>query len=140
LNSDTQYITTTPNLTTFSNNVETDDIKVNNVYNKVGSTFIDMTDATDINISATNLTFNSDDIVTTPMYSTLDGGNNDISNVDNLDANSYLEGGVNGELLKTKNTSTLYAGAGALALVTSASDSICIGNGSGANITDGIGK
>ena len=54
LNSDTQNITATPSLTTFSNNLLTDDLKVNNVFNQAGTTFIDLSDNTDINISCTD--------------------------------------------------------------------------------------
>jgi hypothetical protein len=64
LNSDTQYITTTPNLTTIANTVQIDDLKVNNILNQASTTFIDMTDANDINISCTDLTLNGNTLLT----------------------------------------------------------------------------
>lgn len=65
LNNDTQNITATPTLTTIINNLLTDDLKVNNVFNQTGTTFIDFTDNTDININCTDLTWNGNTILTT---------------------------------------------------------------------------
>ena len=63
LKSNTQYITSISNETIIDHSVNTDDIKCNNVFNKQGTTMIDLTNANDINISATNLTFNHDNNV-----------------------------------------------------------------------------
>jgi hypothetical protein len=81
LNSDTQYITTTPNLTTIAHTVQTDDLKVNNVLNQGATTFIDMTDENDINIACTNLLLNGSSILVTPMLENLNLGTNDIINI-----------------------------------------------------------
>jgi len=86
LNSDTQNISATSLLTTISNDLQVDGIKANALYNQAGSTFIDLTDPTDINISATSLTFNGSDIATTdnvvtnPMTIDLDGGTKNLIN------------------------------------------------------------
>lgn len=54
--SDVQYISSSLGLTTISSNVLTDDVYCNNIRNEIGSTFIDMTDPTDITVNASLFT------------------------------------------------------------------------------------
>ena len=71
LKTNTQYITAIPNETIIDSHVNADDIKCNNIFNNSGSTMIDLSDDSDINISATNLTFNNDNIATQTDVDTL---------------------------------------------------------------------
>lgn len=71
LKTNTQYITAIPNETIIDSHVNADDIKCNNIFNNSGSTMIDLSDDGDINISATNLTFNNDNIATQTDVDTL---------------------------------------------------------------------
>ena len=54
--SDVQYISSTPGLTTISSDVFTNDISCDSIRNQIGTTFIDMTDPTDITVNASLFT------------------------------------------------------------------------------------
>ena len=55
----------------------------------------------------------------------------------NTESTTYTEGGVAGVLLKVANVSTLYAGVGAGASLTTSANSVLIGDGVGSSITTG---
>ena len=65
LESTTQYISASLGNTNISSNISTNDINANNYKSQSGATFIDMSDPSDINVSATDFLFNGNSILTT---------------------------------------------------------------------------
>ena len=86
-------------LTTIASNILTDDVACSSILNQISSTRIDMTSSTDINFQATNVTINSNDILTNPLTAVLDCDSNNIVNMGtfNTNMNSFViatEGGI----------------------------------------------
>ena len=63
LNTNTQYVSATVGNTNIASNVSTNDVYASAYRNQAGSTFIDMTDPSDISVNATNFDFNGNPIL-----------------------------------------------------------------------------
>ena len=90
--SKTEYMSRTFGLTTIASNILTDDVACSSILNQISSTRIDMTSSTDINFQATNVTINSNDILTNPLTAVLDCDSNNIVNMGqfNIDMTSFV--------------------------------------------------
>ena len=87
-----EYIDKSFGLTTIASNILTDDVACSSILNQISSTRIDMTSNTDINFQATNVTVNSNDILTNPLTAVLDCDSNNIVNMGqfNINMNSFV--------------------------------------------------
>lgn len=97
LQSNTQYITATPGLTTIASNLSTFDVKASQYQDPTGSTFIDMSSPGDISVSATTFDFNGNPILTSA----------DLAGYLKLDGTSTMVGDLNLGSQNIINTGTL---------------------------------
>ena len=80
----------------------------------------------------------SNDITgTLSMFSDIQMTSNDIKSIGSCESTTYKEGGVSGELLKKNNTTTIYAGTDAGAVLSTSDDSLLIGDESGIVLVSG---
>ena len=114
------FSASTPQVTNLNGRLKAGEVFTDTISDAGGNVFIQM-DATDINFSSTNLTWNGSAIggVENPMVATLDGGGQDINNVNSLtvstiDSDSMIQSSSNTEFITPVQTSGFLTVTGGL--------------------------
>jgi hypothetical protein len=134
---DTDIATNTTNVFNLETNMTNAQVAIINNTTAIGTNATDITTNTN-NITANNMniTANDVDIIALQGKTQYQSATSGTTTFTNVDATSYKEGLKDGELVKTVNSTTIYAGAGAGSSLTTPLYSVYLGESSGGDMVD----